>query len=458
VEGSAADAGTRRLVERVPSVATAAALLAFVAISQLIPAARIHFPSNLPPLFLRWDPVVGPRVIAPIVLAIVGIAAAPRMLELPPWKLLAVLVAFAWVFAIALAVQAGEAKTFQRGTLPGGTSTALTAVLERPSDYYGDVPLIDRMGPREYAERFPELDRIHTTTLATHSTTHPPGAPLFAWALSRLTGGSLLAVAVLYVLIGALGVLPTYAIARELSGERTAKVAAVLFACSPGVLIYSATSEDIVFMTATAVAIAALVRAPRSDRWAVATGALTALAMCVTWGALSLGVIGLGVGLIALRTQPARAVIRRGLLAVVSLLVSWLAIRALTGIDLLADFGPTRIRQEAYLTYDRSYGYWLLGNIAAFLIAVGIAHTALLVGVTRDAWRARRPGMETVIWVTLLLLSLGGEFKGETDHNWLFLLPLVVAVSAAATDRVRGVAAAGFTQAIGTEILFYTAW
>jgi hypothetical protein len=457
VEGSARDSGGR-FSDRVPYVATAVALFAFIAISQLIPAARLHFPSNLPPLFLRWDPMVGPGVIAPGVLAIVGVAAAPRLLELPAWRLLAVLVVFAWLLAMTLAVQAGEAKTFQRATLPGGTSTALTAVLQRDSDYYGDVPLIDRLGPHRFAERFPELDRIHTTTLATHSTTHPPGAPLFAWVLSRLTGGSLLAVAVLYVLIGAVGVLPTYAIARELSGERTAKVAAMLFACSPGLLIYSATSEDIVFMTATAAAAAALVRAPRSDRWALATGALTALAMCVTWGALSLGIVGVGAGLIALRTQPARAVIRRGLLAVASLVVSLLAIRLLTGIDLLADFGPTRVRQEAYLTYDRSYGYWLLGNLAAFLIAVGIAHTALLVGVTRDAWRERRPGMETVIWVTLLLLSVGGEFKGETDHNWLFLLPLVVAVSADATDRVRGIAATGFAQAIGTEILFYTAW
>src|SRR5205085_112864 len=166
----------------------------------------------------------------------------------------------------------------------GGVSTALTAVLERSSDYYADVPLIDRLGPRTFAERFPELDAPHSTTLALHSTTHPPGAPLFAWVLSKVAGGSVLVVTLLVVLIGALGVVPTYAIARELSGERSARIAAVLFACSPGVLLYSATSEDIVLMTATALALAAVVRAPRSDGWAAAAGALTALALCLTWG------------------------------------------------------------------------------------------------------------------------------------------------------------------------------
>jgi hypothetical protein len=202
------------------------------------------------------------------------------------------------------------------------------------------------------------------------------------------------------------------------------------------------------------------VRAPRSDRWALATGALTALALCLTWGALSLGIVGIGAGLIALRDRrvSAGALLRRGALAVGSLIVAGLLIRLVTGIDLVADFGPTRVLQEAYLTYDRSYWYWLVGNVAALLITAGIGHTALLVAVTRDRWRERRPGMETVLWVTLLVLSVGGEFKGETDHNWLFLLPLLIAVAAEATDRVRGVAAAGLAQAVGTEVLFYTAW
>jgi hypothetical protein len=442
----------------IPYVWTAVAVLAFVAVSQLIPAARAHFPSNLPPLFLRWHPAAGPGVVVPLALAIAFVAAVPRLLGMRPAALLTILVVFAWIFAMALAVQAGRAKTFQREFLPGGVSTALTAVLERDSDYFADGPLIDELGPRTFAERFPEINRKHTTTLSVHSTTHPPGAPLFVWFLSKLTGGSVLGVAVLIALIGALGVLPTYAIARELAGERTARVAAVLFACSPGVLIFSATSLDIVFLTAAGVALAALVRAPRSDGWAVATGILTALATCLTWGALLVGLVGIGLGLISLGSVPIGTLVRRGLLAAAGLVATAIAVRILTGIDLVADFGPTRIRQEAYLTYDRSYGYWLIANIVAFLVAVGIAHAALLVAVTRDRWRERKFGMETVIWATLLILSSVGQFKGETDHNWLFLLPLVVAVCAEATDRVRGPAAGGFGQAVGTEVLFYTAW
>jgi hypothetical protein len=60
----------------------------------------------------------------------------------------------------------------------------------------------------------------------------------------------------------------------------------------------------------------------------------------------------------------------------------------------------------------------------------------------------------------LALTTLTGEFKGETDHNWLFLMPLAIAVAAAgrSADRLRGAVGAGLGQAGLTEVLFYTAW
>src|SRR5207245_7871151 len=131
--------------------------------------------------------------------------------------------------------------------------------------------------------------------------THPPGAPIAVWELWRLAGRSAFRLALAIALVGAVAVLPTHAIARELYGERAARLAAVLFACCPGVLIYSATSADALFMTATAVAAAALVRAPRSGPWAFAAGALTAAALSLTWGAAALGLVGIGVGLLALQ-------------------------------------------------------------------------------------------------------------------------------------------------------------
>lgn len=434
-------------------------LLGFVAISHLTSWSRVHFPADFPPMFLNWHPLVGPEIVIPLAIGAAFLSAVPRVMGLRLPLFLATLVAFTWLFAVTLAIQSGHIRTFDGGRLPGGDAAILSSPFERRSEYYAAVPLVERMGPRAFAERFPQLDVPHSTLLPTHVSTHPPGAPMFLWALSELTGGSVLAVSLLVTLIGALGALPTYAMAKEVYGERVARTAAVLFACSPGVIVYSATSMDVVFMTAVAVAAAALVRAPRSAGWAVGAGALTAVALCITWGALGLGVVGVGVGLLALRDGARlRDVAVRGLLAVAGLVLGALAIELLTGIDLVASYGPTYSRQTHYLTYHRSAAYWLVGNVVALLITAGIAQTSLLVAETRRRWRERRPGFETVVWVALAASTLSMAFKGETDHNWLFWVPFVIVAASASAERARVAAVGGLGQAVFTEALFYTAW
>jgi hypothetical protein len=413
-------------------------------------------------MFLNWNPFLGPQIVIPLALAGAFLLLAPRILRLQLPVFLATLIAFSWLFAVTLATQSGHIRTFDGSRLPAGDAAILSAPFERRSEYYAAVPIIERMGPRTFADRFAELDVPHTSTLPTHVTTHPPGGALFLWVLSELTGGSVLAVSLLVTLIGGLGVLPTYAIAREICGEDAARTAALLFACSPGVIIFSATSMDVVFMTVVAAAGAAVVRAPRSAAWALAAGTGTAVALCFTWGALGLGVVGVGVGLIVVRDGMAfRVVATRGLLAVAGLVGTGLAIGLLTGIDLVGSYGPTYDRQTHYLTYQRSAVYWLVGNVVAFLISAGIAQTSLLVAETKRRWRERRPGFETVVWAALVASTLTMAFKGETDHNWLFWVPfLAVAAAPAATSvgDLRSAAGGGIGQAVVIEALFYTGW
>ena len=64
-------------------------------------------------------------------------------------------------------------------------------------------------------------------------------------------------------------------------------------------------------MTVTGVAVAALVRAPRSDAWAIGAGALAAFALAFTWGALAVPIgaewLRLGCGII----RPWRSFVER---------------------------------------------------------------------------------------------------------------------------------------------------
>jgi methylthioxylose transferase len=444
---------------RPPYVGTAAVLLGFVAVSYVIPWSRVHFPADFPPLFLNWYPLVGPELLVPVALGGALLLLLPRLLRAPLAVLLVGLVAFCWLFSVSLAVESGHIRTFNGCCLPGGAAAILSAPFERRSEYYAAIPLIDELGPRGFAERYPELDRSGVRVLPLHVTTHPPGAPLLLWALSRATGGSVLDVALLVVLVGAAGAVPTYAIAREAYGAPAARLAAALYAVSPGVLIYSATSMDVVFMTAIAVAMAFMIRAPRSAAWAVAGGAMTAVALCLTWAALVLGLLGLGVGILAVRRGiPFGTLARRGLLALAAFVATAIAVRLAIGLDLPASYARAVVRQTHYLTYRRSYPYWVFGNVVALLITSGLANAALVVAETRRRWRARDPGLETVLGATMVLTSLASVFKGETDHNWLFFVPLVVTVAAAATERVRGPATANLAQAMATEVFFYTGW
>jgi methylthioxylose transferase len=434
-------------------------LLGFVAVSFFVPWSRVHFPADLPPLFLNWRPAIGPGVVAPLVLGVAFVVSIPWVMRLPPAAFLALLMIVVWLLAGSLAMQSGRIRTFAGCCLPGTGTALLTAPFERHGEYMAAVPIVDELGPRAFAERFDELNRLGFAFLPLHVTTHPPGAPIFLWLISRATGGGVLSVVLIVMLIGALGVVPTYLSARELYDDRTARVAAVLFASNPGVLVYTATSMDVVFMTAVVASFAAVVRAPRSTAWAFAAGAAAALASTLSWAALALGPLGVGVGLLALRDGvPWRPVVVRGVVALVAFAACVVAIRLSTGIDLLGAYGSTMDRHTAYLTYRRSYPYWLVGNVVALLITSGVATAALVVARTSDRWRARRPGIETVVLATIALSSVLGVFRGETDHNWLFFVPLLVVSAAPAVADVRPVAAAGTVQATATEILFYTGW
>lgn len=449
---------------RPPYAPVALLLLGTIAVSQALPWAGRAFGGNVPPLFARFEPSLGPGIVAALAIAAAGVALVPAALTAPRWALLAATVLLAWLLALALAAQSGGLD-------------AIAAPFRRPLDYFANVPLVASLGPHAFAERYPELVRAGRISL--HASTHPPGPVLLLWALSRAAGGSLLAVSSAVALIGACAAVPTYFLARAAYGERAARAAAVLFACAPAVLLFSATSMDAVFMTMVAMAMAAMIRAPRSDGWAVASGLLVALSLLFTYGALGLGPVAVGMGALAWRSTPRPPLVRRAALVTVGLAAGMVVLRLAMGVDLLGSFGASLDAHLSDPSRSRSYWYWLAANLAAFFIAAGVAQTALVVDETRSRWRSRRPGLETVTLATLALASLSGLFRGEVDHIWLFFVPLVAATAGArfgAADGslplpgasggvawsdaggLRMAVLVGLSQALLMQVLLYTFW
>ena len=73
---------------------TVAGLALFFAISAAWPASRQLFPSNLPPLLVRWHPAIGPLMLVPAALGIGLWFGLPRILRMQTPAFLAVLALF----------------------------------------------------------------------------------------------------------------------------------------------------------------------------------------------------------------------------------------------------------------------------------------------------------------------------------------------------------------------------
>ncbi len=442
-------------------LATVAVLGVVVLVSHWLPAARADFPSILPPLFVRWIPLITPAVIVPVALGIAFVVGLPALMRAGRTLFLASLVAFVFGGSIALALQDLHPRLFTGCCESGGLSAVLAGPLERPQDYLSNVPLVRRLGPVETADAYPWLARPDVGRLSLRAMTHPPGAVLMAWILDGAAHDDAAVVALLIVAIGALGVVPTYLVAREVwRDESTARTAAVLFATCPIVLLYTATAFDAAFMTVGAFAMAALAAAPRRAAWAVAGGAVSAGAVTLTYGLFSLAPLGAGLFLMAARRVRPRDLLLRAAAAVASFaMASWLLYRY-AGMHMLASFETAlRVQHQLADLRLRSFWYWTLGgSVIAFLIAAGLGLSTLFVVQTVRAWRVRRPGLETVVWAAMIASSAAGVLRGETEHLWMYFIPVLAAAAAPAAVRLRREAGFGLAQAGVTQVLVWTNW
>jgi Dolichyl-phosphate-mannose-protein mannosyltransferase len=415
-------------------------LLAAWPLSRLDPTSGSHA-GTARPLNANFVLSVRPMIVIPILLIVGFCFAIPSLFKLEVKRFLAVLVVAGSVFALTSAGKAGGLH-------------AVTGPFAVAGNYWSQVPVVERLGPRAFDVAYPHLFRFIYPL--SHAATHPPGALLLLWAMSRLTGGDIRIVCLLVTLIGCLGAVPTYFVAREEYGETTARAAALLFVCCPGILIYSAATMDAVFVTLTAVTLVAAVRAPRSSAWALGAGALFTLAVCFTFAAFILVPVLSGIGILALMKHAARTIALRGLMFLAGAIGGMLILRIVLSIDLIPIFRSVAQAQAHFDKFSgRHYRYWVWADVAAFLFSAGLGHTALWVGEIGARWRDRRLGLETVLLVTLVLCAVSGLFRGETDRIWLVFVPLLCATGAASARQreIGWVAAAGLTQVVAMQFL-----
>ncbi len=416
---------------------SAATIVVGLAVHSLAGGGALGAPS--PPFLMHWAPSLPwPALI--IVLLAMGLAwLAPRLSA----QARDGLQFSVFVYAIAGGMGLGA------NAIRGGTS-AWTHVFvlgphgsaEAAHEYLPALPQLNR-GVGHYVGHFAQL----LPALPTHAQGNPPG-PLVAMHLLGVTTPARLAAAC--VAIGALTSPFAYALGTALGDERRGRAAALLTAFSPAVVLFGVTSLDYVF-AALAIAIASLLVVSATPLRVLGC-VLAAVGSFFSWVLLAIPVWAVIVVLV--REGGRRALLLAAGLATAIVLFN-------LGLVLFLGYRPFAVLQALGPIYahgiaaHRPYLYWLFGSPVAWLVMLGLPTAWLAL----RSLAAREPAA-IALAVVVVVASVAGLTKAETERIWLPFVPLA-AVSAAAAlplTRWRAVLVTLAVQGLVVELLFNTVW
>jgi hypothetical protein len=390
-----------------------------------------------PPFIAAWDPRTHPAGWASVALLVAGVLGAPRLVAARVSPAAFALAAFAGTLLLRLALAA-----LRDGPTAWSRVFDLTRSGEAKNEYLAGLPAL-RYGVGFFLDRFAEL----VPSLPVHVAGHPPGLMVVIGALGVDTPARL---ATLCIVAGAASAPLTYALARNLAAERTARVAATLVGMAPGALQYGATTADALFLTMGLLAAWPLTLRRRASR--VAGAAMLAIGSFFAWSLLA---VGAWAALVAwLRTGPRRALEATAMCGVS---VSGLYV-ALAGFTVFDATGALHSTSDVYrlgVASMRPYGFWVFGSPVAFLIVLGVPIAWL---AARSLGRGDR--LAIAIWTVIAISALLGFTKAETERIWLFFAPYVcLAAAPLVTERAfMPLLALLAAQALVAEALFGTPW
>jgi uncharacterized membrane protein len=320
-------------------------------------------------------------------------------------------------------------------TGPGGS-------LEAYQEYLPGLPAL-APGIHFYIDHFPAL----IPTLPIHVEGNPPG-PLVA--LHLLGIDSPRALAALCIGLGALTAPLAYDLGRTLGGEERGRVAGVLTAFSPALLLWGVTSADYAFATLGLAAACLLVRRRPLPR---AAGAFAAAA--ATFFSWLLFAIPAWAVLVVLRREGPRRALALAALCALAVIVVYGTLALALGYDPIATLTATGAAYRHGISRHRPYAYWVFGSPTAWWIGLGlpIGWTALRVLASRDA-------CAVALFAVVIVSTVLGLTKAETERIWLPYVPLACVAAAVVVParRLSPVLWLLVAQALTVQLLFDTVW
>lgn len=365
-----------------------------VVVGALLGARRTF--AGFPPLFAQWLPHVGVGTPLALLVAVLVIAKGPELAARLPWRRalgLGYLTAVAWTVSLALV---------------DGWERGFAGRLTTSDEYLHEVPGVTDVGAvlRGFTARILDYQPDSWTT---HVSGHPPGALLAFVGLDRigLSGGAW--AALLCVLVGGLTAVAVPVTLKAWGHDEAAARAVLPFAVLFPGAVWIGVSADGLFagVTACGVALLALGRP-------LLAGLLLGLGIFLSYGLVLVGVIAL---VVAWRQWRALALAALAAVAVA-------AAFALAGFWWLDGYHLVVERYYQGIAAERVYYYWVWANLAAALLAAGLAPIAGLASAKRS------PALWLVggALAAILFADASGLSKAEVERIWL---PFTVWLTAA---------------------------
>lgn len=373
-------------------------------------------------------------------------------------RFLAGVVLFAFLFPCTVAMMRngfeGIAQSYRRETY----------------EYIGDIGVTP--GIRALFERYLTIQPY----LSLHARAAPPGPIALLWLLSYVAGRSALGLALATVAVASLSVIPLFYWARDLLNTRVALLAVCLFVLMPSIVLFTATSAEMMFMPFTLTTLFLFDRALRRNapHYAVAAGIAFGLTSLLKFSLLGLGAYFAMAGLWRLgRSKSRRAVFLTAFVMGASFIGFHLLVRWWSGFDVIAVFQSAKsyfdLDQLALDTLAPRFPGWtyrFLNPLAWFYFA-GIPVSMLFLS---RLWRSD-PDAKGLIWlftataIAFNLLYLG---RGEGERSAIHVMPFFTIPAAHLLDKhlqkTRSITPLAVTltflafQCWLTEAYFYTYW
>ncbi len=428
--GAATRTRTRLALAIWTGVVAAGAIVAMV-----LDATGHRISINVPPLHAGLDPRVTTNAVLVVLIGGLAVVYGPHVAMALRWPRLLMGSAVASVlWSVSLASVRGVDR--------------IVSPVRSSREYLAAVPQVHDVGA--FLSGFVGNIRAYPV----HVQGHPPGTVVLLAVLRNIGLGGANWAAGVFVIGGALALPAVLLATRGVAGEQLARRAAPFLVIAPAT-IWFATSADALYMGISAWGAALVIIATgRRDRLgdlaAAAGGVLLAVSVFCSYGLVLVAIVPLAVAVARRRIRPL-------LMALAGTVLVFLAFAA-AGFWWFAGLAATRARYDAGIAASRPYVAFVVIDLAAFALALGVA-TAVAFARLRDRalWLLVGAALAAVV-----LADVSGMSKGEVERIWLPFTPWLLVANAALTRSSRarpsGWLALQAGAAIVIESLVHTPW